>query len=499
VLAVQLKRFSLENFESNELSKIKHFVEYPKTLDLEPFLSEVEKKVENESEEEYYLRIVERKKEAELELCGVVVHLGSTLSNGHYVAYVRCKSEKKVRIKNYFFSIAPCVSVCLCGCVCSFLLINCCYFVVTFHFIFYQRIYDSTIMVRNFFISLFSIRKTVPFISKNFHHIVTSSNMNVLQGVTDTWYRTDDTVVTVCSEVEALSQKDAYLLLFENKKTKIKTKTQALGHLNSNRFPPLRFPISAFSCPITGKRNRYDLENTENERMERTVNKNGNKRRVGVGAVTENRNEVKMIDQFKTLDDVPIYGVYDHNTHEYDNPHNVYQSANSLLERKRESDLSDMNERAKFKILYHATNTINENNHNIYDNNNYHKNNNYKDFNNNNDNRITNNNQYKDKEKDKRIIKVREEPYSASTNTNTEKEKEKRKRQLDENSENRKENDEQNKRQKSNNNTALRASVLTQSFIFSKLITLGKLTKLGAENVIKSVKKIIFEPDDTDV
>jgi uncharacterized UBP type Zn finger protein len=102
VLAVQFKRFSLENFESNELSKIKHFVEYPKILDLEPFLSEVEKKVENESEEEHYLKIVNRKKEAELELCGVVVHLGSTLSNGHYVAYVRCKSDKKVgTFKNF--------------------------------------------------------------------------------------------------------------------------------------------------------------------------------------------------------------------------------------------------------------------------------------------------------------------------------------------------------------------------------------------------------------
>jgi hypothetical protein len=307
----------------------------------------------------------------------------------------------------------------------------------------------------------------------------------------------------VCSEVEALSQKDAYLLLFENKKTKIKTKTQAPGHSNSNRFPLIRFPttpFSAFSCPITGKRNRYDLENTENERTERTVNNNGNKRRIGMGATVENKNEIKTIDRFKTLDDVPIYSVYGQNTHEYDNPNSVYQSANSHLERNRENDSNDIHERAKFNILYRATNILNEKNYNY---NNHSNNNNHKATNNFYDSRMTNNyqNKYKENKKDRRIIKVREEPYNANTETNTENEneKEKRKRQLDENSENCIENEEKNKRQKSNNNTALRASVLTQSFIFSKLITLGKLTKLSAENVIKSVKKIIFEPDDTDV
>ena len=337
----------------------------------------------------------------------------------------------------------------------------------------------------------------------------------------DTWYRTDDTVVTVCTEVEALSQKDAYLLLFENKKTKIKNPSN--GNSNSTRFPVLRFP-TAFSCPITGKRNRYELENNENERTERTVNKNGNnnKRGVGVGAIKINKNEIKIMEQCKTLDDVPIYNVYDQNTHEYDNAHSVYQSANSHLERHRDSDDSDLNERGKFKILYRATSTDNDDNNNNYDNDDFnnHNNNTYKNnysnayksiYNNNNnnkviaENKIQNNyqNKNKEKEKDKRIMKVREESYKTNTVKNTEKENEKenekRKRQLDENSENRIENEEKNKKQKSNNSTALRSSVLTQSFIYSKLITLGKLTKLGAENVLKSVKKIIFEPDEPDV
>jgi hypothetical protein len=336
----------------------------------------------------------------------------------------------------------------------------------------------------------------------------------------DTWYRTDDTVVTVCTEVEALSQRDAYLLLFENKKTKIKNPLN--GNSNSTRFPVLRFP-TAFSCPITGKRNRYELENNENERTERTVNKNGNnnKRRVGVGAIKVNKNEIKIMEQCKTLDDVPIYNVYDQNTHEYDNAHSVYQSANSHLERHRDSDDSDLNERGKFKILYRATNTDNDDNNNNYDNDDFNNHNNtyknsssntYKSIYNNSsnskvvaDNKIQNHYQNKnnEKEKDKRIMKVREESYKTNTVKNTEKENEKenekRKRQLDENSENRIENEEKKKKQKSYNSTALRSSVLTQSFIYSKLITLGKLTKLGAENVLKSVKKIIFEPDEPDV
>lgn len=101
VLTIQLKRFSQKSYDNGEIIKLNHLVDYPLKLDLEHCLSEVEKKVENtnkknESDLEYHNRIEERKKEGELVLCGVIVHIGCTISNGHYVAYVRCSENKKV-------------------------------------------------------------------------------------------------------------------------------------------------------------------------------------------------------------------------------------------------------------------------------------------------------------------------------------------------------------------------------------------------------------------
>ena len=98
VLTVQLKRFSQKSYDNGEIVKLDHLVDYPSTLFLEPYLSEVEKKVVGESDEEYYQRIDQRSKEGELTLCGVIVHIGCTISNGHYVAYVRCSTNKKVTI-----------------------------------------------------------------------------------------------------------------------------------------------------------------------------------------------------------------------------------------------------------------------------------------------------------------------------------------------------------------------------------------------------------------
>lgn len=116
VLTIQLKRFSQKSYDNDEIVKLNHLVDYPLKLDLEHCLSEIEKKVENkdknenvklqniynesknknESDIDYYNRIEERKKEGELILCGVIVHIGCTISNGHYVAYVRCSENKKV-------------------------------------------------------------------------------------------------------------------------------------------------------------------------------------------------------------------------------------------------------------------------------------------------------------------------------------------------------------------------------------------------------------------
>ena len=104
VLTIQLKRFSQKSYDNGEIIKLNHLVDYPLKLDLEHCLSEVEKKVENknknESDLDYYNRIEYRKKEGELTLCGVIVHIGCTISNGHYVAYVRCSETKKVPYKN---------------------------------------------------------------------------------------------------------------------------------------------------------------------------------------------------------------------------------------------------------------------------------------------------------------------------------------------------------------------------------------------------------------
>jgi ubiquitin C-terminal hydrolase len=101
VLTVQLKRFSQKSYDNGEIVKLDHLVDYPSTLFLEPYLSEVEKKVVGESDGEYYQRIDQRSKEGELTLCGVIVHIGCTISNGHYVAYVRCSTNKKVEARFY--------------------------------------------------------------------------------------------------------------------------------------------------------------------------------------------------------------------------------------------------------------------------------------------------------------------------------------------------------------------------------------------------------------
>ena len=137
VLTVQLKRFC--HVKGSSESKLNHFVEYPIILDLSPFLSENdvegenkigegEKEVEVEREvgveverdstikvrrnsqiKDKFGNIIQhenlnqnkrnfsgnRKRKTRLNLFAVVVHLGCTLNNGHYVAYVLCSTSNR--------------------------------------------------------------------------------------------------------------------------------------------------------------------------------------------------------------------------------------------------------------------------------------------------------------------------------------------------------------------------------------------------------------------
>ena len=94
VLTLQLKRFCHGKF--NESTKINHFVEYPLRLDLSPFLSDVVKEVEGESDVDHCTRLLKQKNDSLLELSSVIVHLGDSVSNGHYIAYVRSRDIKEV-------------------------------------------------------------------------------------------------------------------------------------------------------------------------------------------------------------------------------------------------------------------------------------------------------------------------------------------------------------------------------------------------------------------
>ncbi|EGD77762.1 hypothetical protein PTSG_08851 [Salpingoeca rosetta] len=73
VLCIQLKRFS---FMSHFGSKLRHKVSYPMQLNVHEFLSRS-------------IRSRISRGACRYELYGVLVHLGATLSSGHYIAYVR--------------------------------------------------------------------------------------------------------------------------------------------------------------------------------------------------------------------------------------------------------------------------------------------------------------------------------------------------------------------------------------------------------------------------
>ena len=76
-LVVHLKRF----LPGRKSSKINSFVEFPATLDLFQFLSEKSRRREEEG-----LR------DCVYELTGVLVHAGSSMNSGHYMAYVRASN-----------------------------------------------------------------------------------------------------------------------------------------------------------------------------------------------------------------------------------------------------------------------------------------------------------------------------------------------------------------------------------------------------------------------
>ena len=168
VLAVQFKRFYRTKFDENK--KLDHFVEYGLELDLNEFLSNERTEILVNEKNERIVREKNssgerdrRRKEEEegneqvcrkehgqidtklrnekmkcqtqnskMQLFAVIVHLGCTINNGHYIAYVRCS-------------------------------------------------------------------------------------------LSGHWYKTDDSVVTYVTEEEALGQKDAYLLFYENKEHSLKS------------------------------------------------------------------------------------------------------------------------------------------------------------------------------------------------------------------------------------------------------------------------------------
>ena len=73
VLSIQLKRFS--HGHTSKGSKLRHFVEYPISLDFSRYMS-------GDS------RSYSRSKVQKANLFAIVVHHGYSISNGHYVTYI---------------------------------------------------------------------------------------------------------------------------------------------------------------------------------------------------------------------------------------------------------------------------------------------------------------------------------------------------------------------------------------------------------------------------
>ena len=107
----------------------------------------------------------------------------------------------------------------------------------------------------------------------------------ILQGdVTDTWYRTDDTIVTACDETEALTQKNAYLLIYENTKIKSfeKKKENSISinsspkrnFQNSNNSNLTTMSTSPFSPPLTLPLNAFNLSSSLSDTQNNSTKSN---------------------------------------------------------------------------------------------------------------------------------------------------------------------------------------------------------------------------------
>jgi len=94
ILVIHLKRFNNSN-----LDKLSHYVSYPETLSLKPFLGEpsvLQQQQQNPTENEAHDNFNRNTKALRYvfyKLYGVLVHLGDTSHSGHYYSYVRGRGD----------------------------------------------------------------------------------------------------------------------------------------------------------------------------------------------------------------------------------------------------------------------------------------------------------------------------------------------------------------------------------------------------------------------
>ena len=87
ILSIQLKRFSFKRSGT----KISHYVKYPETLNLEDlmFQNSIANTTTSKGRKRATIDKIASRDNVVLDLFAVVVHIGRSLSGGHYIAYVR--------------------------------------------------------------------------------------------------------------------------------------------------------------------------------------------------------------------------------------------------------------------------------------------------------------------------------------------------------------------------------------------------------------------------
>ena len=110
ILSIQLKRFAVTNNGQGRPSKITHFVEYPQVLQLSPerhltsdsSTSTSSNKSSSSSSSSSSTSSTSSSSRGanttSMELFAVVVHLGSAIGNGHYIAYLHCPDDSWYRV-----------------------------------------------------------------------------------------------------------------------------------------------------------------------------------------------------------------------------------------------------------------------------------------------------------------------------------------------------------------------------------------------------------------